>query len=198
MMLKHKKTKKMNNDKILIAVDEVSFNIELSKQSNIAEQYTSLEKLLPNYCKKPFSNYVTDSDNYTNDFKKHCENIISLEIPIAKKMELVNSEWYVFRDKLTSLNIQMNESLLFSNEIENGQLTAIAKDKLKERFSTYAEGSNIEVYKKALECENALNELNELLKANNKTPLINFSQLNYRYFKRSNDVVKMDYINLLF
>ena len=197
-MLKRKKTKKMKNDKILISVDEISFNVELSKQSTIAKEYSILEKLLPDYCKKPFNNYVTNSDNYTNDFKKHCENIISLEIPINKKMELVNSEWYVFRDKLTTLNQQMNESLLFSNEIEDGQLTPIAKDKLKERFSTYAEGSNIEVYNKALECENALNELNELLKANNKTPLINFSQLNYRYFKRTNDIVTMDYINLLF
>ena len=188
----------MKNDKILIAVDEISFNVELSKQSTIAKEYSSLQKLLPDYCKKPFSNYVTNSDNYTTDFKKHCENIISLEIPIAKKMELVNENWFLYRDKLTSLNLQMNESLLFSNEIENGQLTPIAKDKLKERFSTYAEGNNIEVYKKALECEDALNELNALLKANNKTPLINFSQLNYRYFKRSNDIVTMDYINLLF
>jgi hypothetical protein len=197
-MLKRKKTKKMNNNKILISVDEVSFNIELSKQNSIAKEYSSLEKLLPYYCKQPFSNYVTDSDNFTKDFKKHCENIISLEIPIAKKLDLVNENWFLYRDKLTTLNQQMNESLLFSNEIENGQLTTIAKDKLIERFSTYAEGSNIEVYEKALECENALNELNELLKANNKTPLINFSQLNYRYFKRSNDVVKMDIINILF
>ena len=188
----------MKNEKILISADEISFNIELAKQTNIAQFYSSLEKQLPDYCKQPFSNYVTDSDNFTKDFKNHCENTISIEIPIGKKMELVNENWFLYRDKLTSLNQQMNENLMFSNEIENGQLTATAKDKLKQRFSTYAEGNNIPIYKKALECENVLNELNELLKTNNKTALINFSMLNYRYFKRSNDVVRMDYINLLF
>lgn len=188
----------MKNEKILITVDEISFNIELAKQTNIAQFYSSLEKQLPDYCKRPFSQYVTDSNNFTNDFKKHCDNIITIEIPINKKMELVNELWWQYRDKLTSLNQQMNENLMFSNEIENGQLTPGAKDKLKERFSTYAEGNNIPIYKKALECENALNELNELLKANHKTALINFSMLNYRYFKRSNDVVRMDFINILF
>jgi hypothetical protein len=184
--------------RIFVAIDELGFSSELAKQTSIAEDYSKLQKQLPDYCKKPFSNYVTDSNNYVNDFQDYCHNTVAMDLKIGKKMELVNENWFQYRDSLDSIRIRMNECLMFSNEISNGKLTDSAITKLRERFSTYAEGNNIAIFKKAIECEQALNELNELLQKNERTPLINFSQFNSRYFKRSNNVVEMDYINLLY
>lgn len=185
-------------NKILIAVDEFSYSNELAIQTNIAEQYTSLEKQLPDYCKKPFSNYVTDSEQFVNDFKNHCENIVTMEIPIGKKMELVNSEWYIYRDALDNLHKRMNVALVFSNEISNGQLTPSAKSKLKEKYCTYAEGKQIEIYNLAKLCQDKLNELNLLLKSNDKIAMYSFSQFSPRTFKRSGDYIEFDMNALLF
>ena len=185
-------------NKILISVDELGFSSELAIQTNIAEQYSNLEKQLPDYCKKPFSNYVTDSEQYVTDFKNHCENTITMEIPIGKKMELVNENWFQFRDKLEALHKQMNENLIFSNEISNGQLTPGAKDKLKQKHSTYAEGKNIEIYNLAKLCQDKLNELNLLLKSSDKVAMWQFSQFSPRTFKRSGDYIEFDFQALLY
>jgi len=189
---------KMENKKILISTNELGYSSELAIQTNIAEQYTNLEKLLPEYCKKPFSNYVTDSEQYVTDFKNHCENTITMEIPIGSKMNLVNSTWYEFRDKLEALHKQMNENLIFSNEISNGQLTPSAKSKLKEKHSIYAEGKNIEIYNLAKHCQDKLNELNLLLKSSDRVAMYQFSQFSPRAFKRSGDFIEFDFQALLF
>jgi hypothetical protein len=188
----------MESKKILISIDELGYSSELAIQTNIAEQYFNLEKQLPTYCKKPFSNYVTDSEQYVNDFKNHCENTVSMEIPIGKKMELVNSEWYIYRDALDNLHKRMNETLMFSNEISNGQLTPSAKSKLKEKHSTYAEGKNIEIYTLAKLCQDKLNELNLLLKSNDRVAIYQFSQFHPRAFKRGGDYIEFDMNALLF
>ena len=185
-------------NKILIAVDEFSYSNELAIQTNIAEQYSSLEKQLPDYCKKPFSNYVTDSENYVTDFKNHCENTVTMEIPIGSKMNLVNENWFVFRDKLEALHKQMNETLMFSNEISNGQLTPSAKSKLKEKYCTYAEGKQIEIYNLAKLCQDKLNELNLLLKSNDRVAMYQYSQFSPRTFKRSGSYIEFDMNALLF
>jgi hypothetical protein len=188
----------MESKKILISTNELGFSSELAIQTNIAEQYSNLEKQLPDYCKKPFSNYVTDSNQFIDDFKNHCENTISIEIPIGKKMELVNENWFQFRDKLEALHKQMNENLMFSNEISNGQLTPSAKSKLKEKHSLYAEGTNVLIYNLAMECQSKLNELNLMLKTNDKVALYQFSQFSPRAFKRSGDFVEFDFQALLY
>ena len=188
----------MESKKILISTNELTYSSELAIQTNIAEQYSSLEKQLPGYCKKPFSNYVTDSENYVTDFKNHCENTVSMEIPIGKKMELVNENWFVFRDKLEALHKQMNENLMFSNEISNGQLTPGAKSKLKEKHSTYVEGLNVSMYNLAMECQTKLNELNLMLKTNDRVAIYQFSQFHPRAFKRSGDYIEFDFPALLF
>jgi hypothetical protein len=185
-------------NKILISVDEFSYSNELAIQTNIAEQYLHLEKQLPTYCKKPFSNYVTDSEQFVTEFKNHCENTVTMEIPIGKKMELVNSEWYVYRDALDNLHKRMNVALMFSNEISNGQLIASAKNKLKEKYCTYAEGKQIEIYTLAKLCQDKLNELNLLLKSNDKIAMYQFSQFSPRTFKRSGDYIEFDMNALLF
>lgn len=188
----------MESKKILISTNELGYSTELAIQTNIAEQYSNLEKLLPEYCKKPFSNYVTDSELYVTDFKNHCENTISIEIPIGKKMELVNENWFQFRDKLEALHRQMNENLMFSNEINNGQLTPSAKSKLKEKHSIYAEGINVSMYNLAMECQAKLNELNLMLKTNDRVALYQFSQFSPRAFKRSGDYIEINFEALLF
>jgi len=185
-------------NKILIAVDEFSYSNELAIQTNIAEQYLHLEKQLPTYCKKPFSNYVTDSEQFVTDFKNHCENTVTMEIPIGKKMELVNSEWYIYRDALDELHKRMNEALMFSNEISNGQLIASAKSKLKEKYCTYAEGINVSIYNLAMECQTKLNELNLMLKTNDRVAMYQYSQFSPRTFKRSGSYVEFDMNALLF
>lgn len=185
-------------NKILIAVDEFSYSNELAIQTNIAEQYFNLEKLLPAYCKKPFSNYVTDSEQFVNEFKNHCENTVSMEIPIGKKMELVNSEWYIYRDALDNLHKRMNVALMFSNEISNGQLIASAKNKLKEKYCTYAEGINVPIYNLAMECQTKLNELNLMLKTNDRVAIYQMSQFSPRTFKRSGNYIEFDFQALLY
>jgi hypothetical protein len=188
----------MESKKILISIDELGYSSELANQTNIAEQYSSLEKQLPDYCKKPFSNYVTDSENYVIDFKNHCENTVSMEIPIGTKMELVNKNWGQYRDMLEALHKQMNENLMFSNEISNGQLTPSAKSKLKEKHSTYVEGKNIEIYNLAKLCQDKLNELNLLLKSNDRVAMYQFSQFHPRAFKRGGDYIEFDMNAILF
>jgi hypothetical protein len=189
---------KMESKKILISINELSYSSELAIQTNIAEQYSNLEKQLPDYCKKPFSNYVTDSEQYIIDFKNHCENEIQMSIPIGKKMELVNENWFQYRDKLDELHKRMNENLMFSNEINNSELTASAKNKLKEKHSTYAEGKNIEIYNLAKHCQDKLNELNLLLKSNDRVAMYQFSQFSPRTFKRSGDYIEFDMTALLY
>jgi hypothetical protein len=185
-------------NKILISVDEFSYSNELAIQTNIAEEYLHLEKQLPTYCKKEFSKYVTDSEQFVNDFKNHCENTVTMEIPIGKKMELVNQNWFVYRDALDELHKRMNEAMLFSNEISNGQLTPGTKSKLKEKYCTYAEGSNVEIYNLAKLCQDKLNELNLLLKTNDRVAMWQFSQFSPRTFKRSGDFIEFDFQALLF
>ena len=185
-------------NKILISVDELGYSSELAIQTNIAEQYLHLEKSLPDYCKKPFSNYVTDSEQYVNDFKNHCENTVTMEIPIGSKMNLVNENWWIFRDALDELHKRMNSALMFSNEISNGQLIASAKSKLKEKYCTYAEGINVPIYNLAMECQAKLNELNLMLKTNDRVAMYQFSQFSPRTFKRSGDYIEFDFQALLF
>jgi hypothetical protein len=188
----------MESKKILISIDELGYSSELANQTNIAEQYSSLEKQLPDYCKKPFSNYVTDSENYVIDFKNHCENTVSMEIPIGTKMELVNKNWGQYRDMLEALHKQMNENLMFSNEISNGQLTPSAKSKLKEKHSTYVEGINVPIYNLAMECQTKLNELNLMLKTNDRVAIYQMSQFAPRTFKRSGSYIEFDMNAILY
>jgi hypothetical protein len=113
-------------------------------------------------------------------------------------MELVNENWFQYRDQLEALHKQMNENLMFSNEISNGQLTPGAKSKLKEKHSIYVEGVNVPMYNLAMECQAKLNELNLMLKTNDRTAMYQFSQFHPRAFKRSGDHIEFDFQALLF
>jgi hypothetical protein len=92
----------------------------------------------------------------------------------------------------------MNENLMFSNEISNSQLTPSAKSKLKEKHSIYADGVNVPMYNLAMECQAKLNELNLMLKTNDRTAMYQFSQFHPRAFKRSGDHIEFDFQALLF
>lgn len=188
----------MQNKRIFISRNESSYNSELSIQTNIANQYNELAKKLPEYCKRDFNEYVTNSDYYIEEFKTYCETAINLPITIGKKMEMVNDTYFKYRDELDNLKHQMNQQIITHKDFSNGQLTTEAKLKLSERYSLYAEGKNIPIYELAIDVQNKLNKISELLEQNNKSKLMEFSNFNQRYFKRLGTGIEFDFTNLLF
>lgn len=186
-------------NKILISTHELAYLNELATLNSIAQRYYDLSKEIPKGCNGNFNDYLTNSHLYLEDFAKYCEAAIDLPISTGKKMVLINDNYMKFKNDLEALHQDMTTNLLNSKEIgKEGQITATAKDKLKERFSTYAEGNNIPIYKLAMECQTKLNELNLLIKSSEKVAIYMFSQWHPRTFKRSGDYIEFDMNALLY
>lgn len=185
--------------KILISTHELAYSNELATLNSIAQRYYDLSKEIPKGCNGNFNDYVLNPHLYLEDFAKYCEDAIDLPISTGKKMVMINDNYMTFKNKLESLHHDMTTNLLNSKQIgKEGQLTPTAKDKLKERFSIYAEGNNIPIYKLAMECQSKLNELNLLIKSSDKVAIYQFSQFHPRTFKRSGDYIEFDMNALLY
>lgn len=186
-------------NKILISTHELAYSNELATLNSIAKRYFDLSMETPKGCNGNFNDYVTNSHLYLEDFAKYCDHAIDLPISTGKKMVMINEDYMTFKNKLESLHQDMTSNLLNSKEIgKEGQITAAAKDKLKERFSTYAEGNNIPIYKLAMECQTKLNELNLMLKTNDRVAMYQYSQFSPRTFVRSGDYIEFDMNALLY
>jgi hypothetical protein len=114
-------------------------------------------------------------------------------------MVMINDNYMTFKNKLESLHHDMTSNLLNSKEIgKDGQITAAAKDKLKERYSTYVEGDNIKLYQLMMDCESKLNELNIALQQTNRVQIFSYSQWHPKAFKRAGSEIIFDVNAILY
>ena len=186
-------------NKILISTDDLSYNSELVKLNTIAQRYLDLSKEIPKGCNGNFNDYVLNPHLYLEDFAKYCEHAIDLPISTGKKMVMINDNYMTFKNNLESLHHDMTSNLLNSKEIgKDGQITAAAKDKLKERYSTYVEGDNIKLYQLMMDCESKLNELNIALLHSNRVQIFMYSQWHPKTFKRAGSEIIFDVNAILY
>jgi hypothetical protein len=186
-------------NKILISTDDLSYNNELVKLNTIAQRYLDLSKEIPKGCNGNFNDYVLNPHLYLEDFAKYCDHAIDLPIALGKKMVMINDNYMTFKNNLESLHHDMTSNLLNSKEIgKEGQITPTAKDKLKERYSTYVEGENIKLYQLMMDCQSKLNELNIALQQTNRVQIFMYSQWHSKAFKRAGSEIIFDVNAILF
>jgi len=185
--------------KILISCDELSYNSELVKLNSIAQRYFDLSMETPKGCNGIFNDYLTNSHQYLEDFAKYCDDAIDLPISVGKKMVMIDDNYMKFKNDLDRLHQDMISNQLNLKDIgKEGQITPIAKDKLKERFNTYVEGDNIKLYKLMKDCESKLNELNIALQESNRVQIFMYSQWHPKTFKRAGSEILFDVNAILY
>jgi hypothetical protein len=186
--------------RIDISFDQFGYNQEVATLMNLANQFMTLKKNLPQGLSEDnFIEYVKTPDLYESDYRAYADNSITFPITIDKKCELINLHWLEYKTSLNNLRQLMSTHLFFSSDIDfEGNLTTKCKSTLKDRFTQYVEGVAMAIYLKAKESEKALTELNTLMVDAGKFPLMNYSQFNARYFERLGSEIKFNYNNLLF